>query len=258
MKTTIRFLAVAAVVLLIATPAGYAQAPAPESSTLPVNEPLDVGGTILQPGTYVIRVVSPITDRHKVQITNVEGTKVFATLITVPHFLKPGEEYPNTAFVFYPGGEGQTRALRTWFPAKPMSGHGHDIVYEQSRAKQLARATNENVVSYTQQEAADLQVVTPQETVETYQAPAPEPVTMTTPAPAPSPEPAPVTSMDTSSDTSADTSSEMSSSTPMTSATPTDSESPEMPQTAGPIPLIALLGIMSLGAAAVVRRARRA
>ena len=239
MKSLVRLMAIAAFVLLVAAPAMYAQAPAIESSTLPVDTAIDVGGTILQPGAYIIKVVSPVADRNKVVITTVDDN-VVATLLTVPHALEPGEKYPDTAFVFYPAANGAPRALRTWFPANRPSGGGHDIVYEESRAKQLARLANENVVSYREEQTAELEVVTPEEKIETYVAPAPEPI----PAPEPvatTPVPEPVTT------------------TPMTSAAPLEEQdNAELPQTAGEVPLVALLGLLSLGGAVLVRRARRA
>jgi hypothetical protein len=225
MKSSMKPLIVSALALLICVPAAFAQTP--EASILPVTEPLDVGGTILQPGTYMIRVVPSSTDRNKVQVMNQEGTKVFASVLTVPHPLEPGEEVPNTTFVYYPAGEGSPRALRTWFAPNPhASGGGHDIVYDEKRAKQLARLANSNVVYYPGETVVaeidtdtELSVVTPQATVETY--------TYVPPPALPAP--------------------------PMTSATEAQVD---MPATASRTPLIALLGLISLVGAVAFRMAR--
>ncbi|HEX2060919.1 MAG TPA: hypothetical protein VHK90_09265 [Thermoanaerobaculia bacterium] len=241
MRSTFRVLAIAAFAMLIAAPAALAQTP--EVSTLPVDEPLDVGGTILQPGTYQIRVVPSLGDRNRVQITSVDGTKIYATVLTVPHDLEPGEDPPNTTFVYYPAGEGQPRALRTWFaPGGAAMDAGHDIVYEESRARQLARLANSRVVAYPEDatiaENTTLNVVTPDARIETY--------TVTT-TPAPTPAPAPVVETETET-------------VPMTSAQPeqvAEATPVEMPRTAGHIPVIALFGLLSLGAAAAARAARR-
>lgn len=229
MKPSLRPMVVVAFALLIST-AAFAQTP--EVSVLPVTEPLDVGGTILEPGTYHIRVIPSTTDRNKIQVTSVDGTKVFATALSVPHPLEPGEEVPSTTFIYYPAGEGQPRALRTWFAPNPEASQGgHDIVYDESRAKQLARLANSRVVYYpptttiTEIETSDLQVVTPEATVETY--------TYIPPA----------TVIETTRDT-----------TPMTSASTTDDV--EMPATASNVPLMALLGLISLAGAVAFRIAR--
>src|SRR5688500_15341616 len=127
MKKMLRLMVVSAFALLIAIPAAFAQT-TPEASILPVTEPLDVGGTILQPGTYTIRVMPSFADRNKIQITSQDGQTLFATVLTVPHELEPGEVVPDTTFVYYPAGEGLPRALRTWFASDPPGRHGHDIV----------------------------------------------------------------------------------------------------------------------------------
>ena len=224
MKNTTKLLIVSALALMIATPAAFAQTPV--VSTLPVTERLDVGGTILEPGTYQIRVITR-GDRNRVQITSTDQTKIYATLLTVPHDLEPTEEMPNTTFVYYPAGEGQPRALRTWFPSNSPMEAGHDIVYEDSRARQLARLAKQNVVSYEGELAdnSELRIITPDERVETYT------VTTVTPRPTPvviaSPPPAPMISQ--------------------------SREPIQMPRTAGNLPLLALLGIAAVGGAIAIR-----
>jgi len=241
MNSVSRRLVVGAFALLICIPAAFAQTP--EASTLPVNEPLEVGGTILQPGTYLIRVLPSFKDRNKIQITSTDRKTLYATVLTIPHPLRANEKVPNTTFVFYPAAEGAPRALRTWFARNPdVSQGGHDIVYEETRAKQLARLNQSPVVSYRGEtqvadlDTTELRVVTPQATVETYTPPAPEPMTSAaneTLAPSPAPvvaesQPAPVA----------------------------ENQPIEMPNTASTVPLIGLLGLLSVGGAVAFRLTR--
>lgn len=239
MKSTLRLVVVSAFALLIST-AAFAQSP--EVSMLPVTEPLDVGGTILQPGNYVIKLIRSPYDRNKVQVTSVNGDTVFATLLTVPHQLEPGEEVPNTKFVFYPAEAGLPRALRTWFAPNPSASQGgHDIVYAETRAQQLARLSNSRVVSYEDTvtvadlDTTELHVVTPDAKVETYTyTPPPAPVVTETPV---ADTPAPMISSEAE---------------PVQTA----AEPMEMPQTASRLPLLALLGFVALAGAFAVRMAR--
>jgi len=169
------------VMLGFATPA---QAQIPEYSAFDLNEPTWVGDTLLQPGQYLIRVLPGFSNRNRVQVTSLDRQTIYTTVLTVPHAMGPNEEMPNTMFVYYPAFEGQPRALRTWFAPDPVSGGGHDIVYDEDRAKLLARAAKAPVVIYrgevdtTAQTEPDYYVVTPDERVETYVVPAPRTVTV--------------------------------------------------------------------------------
>jgi hypothetical protein len=240
MRSTLKLMAVCAFALLVSVPATFAQTP--EVSTLPVSEPLDVGGTILQPGVYAIRVLPSITDRNKVQVTSADLKTVYATVLTVPHPLEPNEKVPNTMFIYYPAEPGRPRALRTWFAQNPVASQGgHDIVYEEGRAKQLARLTESRVVSYqaettaaTYEDTQPLQIVTPEATIETY--------TYTAPV-----APAPVAVVETTEVVETPVA--------MTSAT-TDSEPVDMPATGSDVPLAALLGVLSVGGAVALRMTR--
>lgn len=202
----------------------------PESTTWTIGEPTDVGGTVLQPGTYRISVVPRDQGRHVVRVTSDDGQQVITTLLTVPHPLEPNEEMPTSMFVFYPADEGRPRALRTWFPADPTGSVGHDIVYEEGRARALASAADRPVVFYREieetvdLETTELQVVTPEARIETYVVP-----DFTTR----------VTTVETRRPT-------------MVAEART-----ELPATAGKTPLLALLGLLSIAAALAFRAANR-
>jgi len=151
MKLFARLLAFGALALIPVigiAPAPSASAEIPEVAYLPVDEPLDVGGTILEPGTYVIRVLPSISNRNILQVTNEDRTKVFATLLSIPHPLPVNEEATATKFVFYPAAGDSPRALRTWYNPESTSDGGHDIVYPERRAMQIASVVKEPVVAY--------------------------------------------------------------------------------------------------------------
>jgi hypothetical protein len=226
MKSSSRLLIAGAMALMILAPAAMAQTP--EVSPFPVTEPTEISGTVLQPGNYMIKMLPSFSNKNQVQITSVDGETIYATVLTVPHQLEPNEEMPNTMFVYFPAGEGQPRALRTWFAPDPVTQGGHDFVYEETRAKQLARLANTRVVSYEGQVAdlgtTELHVVTPAATVETYTyTPPPAQITTTT-------ETEPV---------------QIAESRPM-----------ELPSTAGSVPMIALAGLLAIGGAVALRAAR--
>jgi hypothetical protein len=146
-------------------PAPSASAEIPEVAYLPVDQPLDVGGTILEPGTYVIRVLPSISNRNILQVTNEDRTRVFATVLSVPHALPATEQATATQFVFYPASGDYPRALRTWFNPESTSDGGHDIVYPERRAMQIASVVQEPVIAYKDETKVEELKTTPLEVV---------------------------------------------------------------------------------------------
>ena len=199
--------------------AGSAMAQTPETSFLRVTEPLDVGGTVLQPGVYVIRVL-PLTDRNLLQVTSEDRSKVYATVLSIPHALAPTAEQGNTEYVLYPATEGSPRALRTWFAPHSTSGGGHDIVYPQRRAMELAALARDRVVAYKDETKADDLKIAPLEVVTSDNQVGPYVVE----------EPMPATKAMTSS----------------------------MPATASSLPLLAMIGVLLIAAAIGIRVFRSA
>ena len=206
-------LAACATLLVFATsPPAYAQSDI-ENSTFMITDRLEVGSFTLEPGTYLIRVVMLSSDRETIQVTNVEQSKVFATVLATPHPIRAGESIPQSRYVYYAAAPGQNRALRTWFGRDTTK--GHDIVYPKRRAMELAVAAKEPVIAAPDevQEAeykvAPLEVVTPDQKVLPFgtQYEVPPPVVVAEARPA------------------------------------------ELPKTASRVPLFALLGLLSLGGA---------
>lgn len=232
MKTLLRLGSLMMLIGVMAAPA-FAQVPAPEVTTSwTIDEPTLVGETVLQPGTYRVEVVARPENRNIVRVLSTDGQTLYTTVLTIPHTLDPDEERPSSMFVFYPAAPGEPRALRTWYPANPPSGDGHDIVYDADHARALAARSKTRVVAYPATvETADLgttelQVVTPEARVETYVVPE----TRTTIVETKPVETEPV----------------------MVAETRT-----ELPQTAGNTPLLALLGLLAIAGAFAIRVAIR-
>lgn len=216
MKAPTRLPVLSAFALIFGVISAIAQAP--EASYLRVGEPLDVGGTLLQPGVYVIRVL-PLTNRNILQVTNEDRSKIYATVLSIPHALGTKEQ-KNTEYVLYPPTAGSPRALRTWFAPDSASAGGHDIVYPERRAMELAALVKEPVVAYKDEtkveelKIAKLEVVTPQKEIIPYV------------EPTPAPKPAVIAA------------------------------AAELPRTASRIPLVATLGLLMLGVAVGIRALR--
>jgi hypothetical protein len=110
MKVLMKLLVLSAFAVIfgmISAPNAFATIP--EGSFLRAEESVDVGGTILEPGVYVIRVLPEIGNRNLLQVTNEDGSKIYATVLSIPHALPAEREQGNTAYVFYPAIEGSPR-----------------------------------------------------------------------------------------------------------------------------------------------------
>jgi hypothetical protein len=161
---------------VVSAPVAYAQSDK-ENSTFTVTEPLDVGGFTLQPGTYLIKVVMLASDRNSIQVTNVEGTKVFANVLSTPHPIRADEVVPSSRYIYYATVPGQPKALRTWFARDTEK--GQDIIYPKRRAMELAAAAKEPVIAIPDEvkeaeyKSVPIAVVTPDLQVKPYAEPAP-------------------------------------------------------------------------------------
>jgi len=173
MKVITKLFALLMIVGVFYTPRAMAQIQ--ETSFMRLNEPVNIGGNVLQPGVYVISVLPGYGDRNQLQVTNEDRSKVFATVLSIPHQLSPNEKKEMTEFVYYPPIEGDVRALRTWYAPNAVSEGGHDIVYPKGFAMKLAPVVKEPVVAYDDStkpedlKIAELEVVTPTAEVMPYQ-----------------------------------------------------------------------------------------
>ena len=108
----------------------------------PVEVP-GVGAQTLPAGTYVFKIFDSQSDRHIVQIFNQDKTHVFTTILAIPNYrLKTTDK---TVITFSERPAGQPEALKAWF--YPGRAWGEEFVYAKSRAVELAKETNEPVLT---------------------------------------------------------------------------------------------------------------
>jgi hypothetical protein len=180
----------------------------------PVEVP-GVGAQTLPAGTYVFKIFDSLSDRHIVQIFNQDKTHVFTTILAIPNYrLKTTDK---TVITFSERPAGQPEALKAWF--YPGREWGEEFVYAKSRAVELAKETNEPVLA-TPIELASAPIealkTAPLEAID----PKGEPVALAQVV-----EPPPVAAAE-----------------PVTVA-----KAETLPKTASPLPLIGLIGLLTIG-----------
>lgn len=182
-----------------------------------VNEPIIAGDKVLDPGTYVWKLVDSPSNRHIVQIFDKDQRHLEETILAIPNYRL--EPTGKTQFAFWETPAGVPKAVRAWF--YPGDNFGQEFAYPKKLVAQLASAAPVPIPSnYREPEPA----AEPQ--------PAPEPAA----APAPQPEPQAQPEAPPSN----------------TTVAPVPAQPRALPHTGSFNPLIGLLGLASLSLAGLL------
>jgi outer membrane biosynthesis protein TonB len=185
-----------------------------------IHERIIAGNQVLEPGTYVWKLMDSQSDRHVVQIFNKDQSHIYETILAIPNQrLQPTGD---SRFAFWETPPGVPKAVRAWF--YPGDNFGQEFKYPKKLIAELASAVPTPIpVAYHEPEP------TPEPTpVAAAPAPEPQPAPVVTPEPAPEPTPQPAPQ----------------------ASDQTPAPAPQsLPRTASNTPLIGLLGLMSLSAA---------
>jgi hypothetical protein len=99
-----------------------------KKTTVTFNEAVEIPGQVLQPGTYVFKLLNSSVNRHIVQVWSEDETLLFATIQAIP---TERSEPPNNAlFEFDERPVDQPVALKTWF--YPGDTIGQEFTYSYS------------------------------------------------------------------------------------------------------------------------------
>lgn len=99
------------------------------------SQAVEVPGKILPAGTYTFQLLDSLSDRHIVQIFNADGSQIIATILAINNYrLEPTGE---TVMKFGERPGDSPEALRAWF--YPGDNFGQEFVYPKVRAIELAQ-----------------------------------------------------------------------------------------------------------------------
>lgn len=217
-----------------------------KKTTITFNQPVEIPGVhlkgwgVLPAGTYVFKILDSTADRHIVQIFSQDEKTVYATIMAVANYrLWPTDK---TVVTFRERPAGEPEALRAWF--YPGMNWGEEFVYPKAKAVELAKAAKTPVLFVAVEipvevaepiKSADHPVVLQlkQAPVMAVQPTGEEVELAQVVTPLPAQEPAPIVANEQSIVAS------------------------ELPKTASPLPLVALLGFLALGGAWTLRLVQR-
>jgi hypothetical protein len=191
-----------------------------KATKLTFSEPVEVPGQVLSAGTYWFTLADSESDRNIVQIWNADRTRLVATVLAIPDYrMQPAG---RTIIHFEERPSGSPEAIHSWF--YPGDNFGQEFVYPKTRATELAKQTSRPVLSMPNEQASS--------TAQSKQVPVK--------AVTPSGEEIEI--------------SEVVVSQPVI---PQEAASNSLPKTASSLPLLGLLGLLSLAAGLGLRAARK-
>ena len=199
-----------------------------KKTILTIDQPVQLPNTILQPGTYVFKLLDSPADRHIVQVFDKDEKHLVTTILAIPNYrLQPRGK---TEVDFWETPAGQPKAMRAWF--YPGDNFGQEFAYPKERSTEIAGYAKAPVLTTTAQSTEEM-ATAPVNTVDesgTAKELAPPPA-VTAPEAAPPPPPEPPLEQ------------------AQASPPPTPQPPPmpaELPKTASPMPLVGLMGLLSL------------
>jgi MYXO-CTERM domain-containing protein len=201
-----------------------------------LNQPIQVRDRLLEPGTYVFRLLNSASDRYTVQIFNGDQTRIIDTVFAIPSYrLRPPDK---SEFTFWETPAGTARAMRDWYYHG--DNYGREFAYPKHPAVLTAALNAPPPGPAPEAEAAPGPPAALPDESGTAEAPGPtQPTEMAESAAAPTPEPAPQPAPEF-----------------QPAAQEPAQEPATLPKTASPYPPIGLAGLMAVGLYGLLRRRR--
>jgi hypothetical protein len=109
-----------------------------QRTILTFSGPVEIPGQILPAGTYVFKLANSSSNRHIVQVFNKDENRIFGTFLAIPDYRLASTD--KTVIKFDERTAGSPQAIRAWF--YPGKLYGHEFVYPKAEAVALAKANN--------------------------------------------------------------------------------------------------------------------
>jgi hypothetical protein len=274
---TVAFACVAAALVTLPLTAAAQTGPRNQDTYFTFSQAVELPNKTLPAGTYFFQLMDSDSNRHIVKVMSQDRRELHATLMAIPYYTndRPSDE-PQVRFMETPAGTdgAGTNAVKVWF--YPGRTTGHEFIYPRQQAMRIAQRTGEAVLTTKTETAQVSDTVADAELTRVDRSGTDSAVAMnreqaTTPAPAtpdpaaapetsraaqaPAPTPMPERAAPPVSERTPDPATDRAVDTRMTE---TDRASRrELPNTAGLLPLLALVGLGSLVGSRWLRRSRR-
>ena len=116
-----------------------------QATRLTFNNAVQIPGRVLPAGTYWFIFADKVGDPNVVHIFNSDRSMLYATVLTIN--AERSDPTDNTAITFADRGSMQPQTMVTWF--YPGFTSGHEFVYSNPEAKELAQAKLHTIMAMT-------------------------------------------------------------------------------------------------------------
>jgi hypothetical protein len=250
--SSIRKLALAcmtAAMVSVSANAGAQSGPRNQDTFFTFSQAVELPKTTLPAGTYLFQLMDSDSNRHIVKVMSQDRKQLHATLMAIPFYSndRPSDD-PQVRFMETPAATGAaaTNAIKIWF--YPGNSVGHEFIYPREQAMRIASRTGDSVLT-TKTDAEVSETVADADLTRVDSAGTNEATTSASAEATTQPEPAPVRET-VGAITGADN-------PPAAERTPAPAPRTDLPSTAGPLPLLALIGLGSLAGSRIIRKAQQ-
>lgn len=106
-----------------------------KKTVLTFSQKVQMPNTVLEPGTYVFKLLDSLSDRHIVQIFSSDESHLITTILAIPNYrLQPTGK---STVEFWETPAGQPAAMRAWF--YPGDNFGQEFAYPKAISMQIAK-----------------------------------------------------------------------------------------------------------------------
>jgi hypothetical protein len=114
-----------------------------EKTILTFSAPVEIPGQTLPAGTYVFKLIDSQSNRHIVQVMSKDENRAYGVFLAIPDYRATRSDKTIVTFKERPAGS--PPALKGWF--YPAKNFGHEFVYPKAEAVKLAAANSTPVPS---------------------------------------------------------------------------------------------------------------
>lgn len=138
---TILLTTIAAAALSLSTLAGADETN--KLTTFTFSQPVQLPGVTLPAGKYRFELADPQDTRRVIKVSNEDGSKQLAMLLTIPNTMRDAAKDPMVAFGEAPASE--PVAVKAW--VYPGERTGYEFIYPHDQAVKLAKRYHTKVLS---------------------------------------------------------------------------------------------------------------